>query len=147
MEEWQLIRQKPDTKGRDTYEFLPKVSLNRLIGNREIVQVITAHGCFPAYLHRFKIWDTPLCACGDLGNWYHYLVHCKIHGLPRLRERTERNKLIWNKQVWDNKWVRAKVIKIMRWLQTNTETMLEYHQRNGSPAPPNDSSNDSWGTM
>ena len=43
------------------------------------VQVLSGHGPFPAYLHRFKLADSPSCLCGDsLADTRHFIDHCPI---------------------------------------------------------------------
>lgn len=63
--EWEL-----ETKGRFTYRIMPKISYwnERRYGetNFKINQVFTGHGCFGAYLNRFKIQNHDRCSqCGD----------------------------------------------------------------------------------
>jgi len=61
--EWDLT-----TKGAITKEYFPVVA-DRLSMNINITPnlktIITGHGNIRSYLHRFKIMDTPACACGS----------------------------------------------------------------------------------
>ncbi|GBN95462.1 hypothetical protein AVEN_29592-1 [Araneus ventricosus] len=66
--------------GRTTAEFFPQVSLNPHLYNRRILQILTGHGRFPSYFHRFSIMDHDLCECGQRGDVFHYLSNCPRTG-------------------------------------------------------------------
>lgn len=67
IQRWQA---KWDTsaKGRWTHRLIPRIDswLNRKHGevNYYLTQVLSNHGCFKAYLHRFKYEDSPDCPAG-----------------------------------------------------------------------------------
>jgi len=67
VETWQRERDLI-TKGAITKECFPVVA-DRLSMNINITPnlttIITGHGNIRSYLHRFKIMDTPTCACGS----------------------------------------------------------------------------------
>lgn len=129
MEEWQYIWTH-HADGRITNKFFPEVQVHRLIGDRELAQVYTGHGHFPAYLERFKIWDTDLCACGERGDWLHYLTKCTLHGYKLLRPVTSANDKVWFSQVSTNKYLRQRVRQIVLWLKRNIEDIREFHHQN-----------------
>lgn len=66
--------------GRHLHEFLRTVNDNRLFGNPAINALLTNHGPFMEYLHRFKAGDVvnPLCICGANGNAKHYMFSCPL---------------------------------------------------------------------
>lgn len=85
-ERWNL-----STKGRWTYRLIPKIDswVNRKHGevNYYLTQILSNHGCFRAYLHRFNLDDSPDCpGCGSQEDAEHVLFWC-----PRFEE--ERHEL------------------------------------------------------
>lgn len=69
MIEWQR-RWDSSEKGRWTYRLIPSIEkwINRQHGevNYYLTQLLSGHGCFGAYLYRFKHTDTPDCpVCKD----------------------------------------------------------------------------------
>lgn len=78
---WQTMW-NASTKGRWTYRLIPKVEIwvNRSHGelNYYLTQVISGHGCFRAYLYKFKCDDSPDCsACVAVEeNAEHVLFQC-----------------------------------------------------------------------
>lgn len=89
--EWQ-DRWNLSEKGRWTHRLIPSIEtwVNRKRGeiNFYLTQLLTGHGCFRAYLHRFKLDDTPYCPIckGILENVEHVFFNC-----PRFDE--ERNQM------------------------------------------------------
>lgn len=83
---WQA-RWDASTKGRWTHRLIPKIEpwFKRIHGdaNFRLTQVLSGHGCFPAYLHRFGILDSPNC-------WYcnSILFLYVMLGKPKGREST-----------------------------------------------------------
>ena len=70
LNEWQR-RWDSSEKGRWTYRLIPSIEkwINRGHGetNYYLTQLLSGHGCFGAYLHRFKHTDNPECpACKGL---------------------------------------------------------------------------------
>lgn len=81
LQDWQ--RQWDDaTKGRWTYELIPKVEkwMSRGHGDIDhfITQALTGHGCFNVYLCKIKKLDSPQCSfCGaELNDAKHTLFEC-----------------------------------------------------------------------
>ncbi|CAK1549484.1 unnamed protein product [Leptosia nina] len=72
-----------------TKVFLPTAAaafrvIKRVGLDGEATQVLTGHGGFAAYLHRFKRKDSPVCACGDEDETVpHLLIRCPIHAPER----------------------------------------------------------------
>ncbi|GBM96616.1 hypothetical protein AVEN_202569-1 [Araneus ventricosus] len=51
--------------GRSTHDIVSRVS-NKPIGwNREELMLVTGHGPFPSYLHRFNLRAHDNCSCGE----------------------------------------------------------------------------------
>lgn len=64
IDQWQMLWDA-STKGRWTHRLIPQVDvwLNRKHGevNYYLTQLLSGHGCFRAYLYRFKHDDSPEC--------------------------------------------------------------------------------------
>ena len=71
--EWDLT-----TKGAITKEYFPVVA-DRLSMNINIIPnlttLVTGHGNVRSYLHRFKIMDTPTCACGSSDQTINHVLY------------------------------------------------------------------------
>ncbi|GBN23948.1 hypothetical protein AVEN_255471-1 [Araneus ventricosus] len=50
-------------------EFVPFEDSALLTHNRSLLFFISGHGPFPTYLFRFKIFNSPNCICGGLGDF------------------------------------------------------------------------------
>jgi len=96
---WQ-IQWDNTTKGAATKQFFPIIK-DRLTTKIKLTPnftaIVTAHGKTKAYLHRFKIIESPECPC-DGGN---QTVDHLLYDCPKLQ--TERVKLITNTSNQD-KW-------------------------------------------
>ena len=79
--EWQQ-RWERSLNGRWTYTLIPRVEewLKRRHGEIDffLTQILTNHGCFLEYLHRFKLADSPLCpTCpNEFENAEHVTFYC-----------------------------------------------------------------------
>ncbi|XP_055951697.1 uncharacterized protein LOC129987789 [Argiope bruennichi] len=73
-------------KGRTTSLFLPLVNTRRHLWG-DVVELLSGHGRFPAYLYRFGIVDDDLCSCGEVGDGDHYLLRCPLTSSLRARLR------------------------------------------------------------
>jgi hypothetical protein len=95
---WQ-IQWDHTTKGSTTKQFFPIIK-DRLTTKIKLTSnftaIVTAHGKTKAYLHRFKIIESPECPC-DGGN---QTVDHLIHDCTKLQR--EREKLISNVSKQDN---------------------------------------------
>ncbi|CAH2086508.1 unnamed protein product [Euphydryas editha] len=75
-----------------TRVFLPDaIAAYRIIGKKNVdrfaTQVLTGHGGFSEYLHRFKCKESPSCICdpGCFESVLHVLLDCPAHGYERKR--------------------------------------------------------------
>lgn len=60
----------------DVHRYIPDVKHRLEIRDRGLILALLGHGPFPAYLHRFRLRDSPLCSCGVLGDVGHFLFRC-----------------------------------------------------------------------
>jgi hypothetical protein len=87
--QWQ-ISWSESTKGRWTYRLIPSIEpwLNRRHGEMDyhLTQFFTSHGCFRAYLYRFKHDDSPNCPMcyGTPETAEHVLFEC-----PRFKQERD----------------------------------------------------------
>ncbi|GFX51689.1 RNase H domain-containing protein [Trichonephila clavipes] len=56
--------------------FFNNPNLNILPLSKYLVNFLTNHGPFPAYLRRFNLLSSPNCLCGSPGDANHYVFHC-----------------------------------------------------------------------
>ena len=88
------------TKGLTTKQFLPIVKdrlTNKITLAPNFTAVVTAHGKTKAYLHRFKIIESPDCPCGG-GN---QTVNHLLYDCTKLqREREKLTNSISNQDKW-----------------------------------------------
>ncbi|XP_045504439.1 uncharacterized protein LOC123701072 [Colias croceus] len=90
IQKWQQ-RYESSTTGSVTKAFLPTVSSARRVLKDTtltptLVQVLTGHGGFAAYLHRFNLIDSPSCVCDSSCHEtiWHILFECPRFGGDRL---------------------------------------------------------------
>ncbi len=79
--QWQRMWDSSE-KGRITHRFMPSIAerlkLQHLHPCSHITQVLTGHGNFMQYLHRFKIKDNPYCTtCNVIDDVPHRLFDCQ----------------------------------------------------------------------
>jgi ribonuclease HI len=81
VEKWQS-EWTQSAKGRTTKEFFPEVTERlkmKINFTQNFTTMVTGHGKTKAYLHRFKIIDTPTCPCGTGDQTIdHLLFECKL---------------------------------------------------------------------
>ncbi|GBN69564.1 hypothetical protein AVEN_44601-1 [Araneus ventricosus] len=83
-------------------EFIPSVDYSLVTHSRSLLFFITGHGPFPAYLHRFKILNSPNCVCGSLGDADHFAFDC-IHTQEfHFTKPSLSNKPFWFRSVLKN---------------------------------------------
>lgn len=68
IQKWQARSVDASTMGSVTKAFLPNVRIAKKILNAggitsTHIQILTGHGGFASYLHRFKLKDSPSCVC------------------------------------------------------------------------------------
>ncbi|KOB67904.1 Non-LTR retrotransposon CATS [Operophtera brumata] len=90
IQKWQA-RYDASTTGSVTKVFLPCVrAAKKIINDGDItpthIQILTGHGGFAAYLHRFKLKDSPSCVCDPCceETVWHLLFECPRFGLHRM---------------------------------------------------------------
>ena len=83
MKKWQQGWDKCE-KGCWTKELLPVVTVDRPPPTFAMAQVLSGHGVFVAYLHRFKRRRSPMCACGEGEE----TPLCLLYTSPSPRDRT-----------------------------------------------------------
>jgi len=81
VEKWQR-EWTQSTKGRTTKEFFPEVRERikmKLNITQNFTNMVTGHGKTKAYLHRFKIIETPTCPCAaGVQSTDHRLFECEL---------------------------------------------------------------------
>lgn len=127
-ERWQN-RWDNETKGRWTHELIPNVAAwyNRGHGQMGyyLTQALTGHGCFNAYLEKFKKTNSSQCfRCGDsLDDARHTVFQCPASevgrtnlqaalGGTRLEETNLMQVMLGSEQAWST--VQASITKIMK---------------------------------
>jgi hypothetical protein len=67
-----------NTKGKITKDYFPIVAERmkmKIITTHNLTNMLTGHGNVNAYLHRFKIANTPTCPCGKTDQTIDHLLH------------------------------------------------------------------------
>jgi len=86
---WQHRWDESD-KGRHAYEFIPNIMsriTEKIPITESLCQVITGHGKFKDYLHRFQITESCRCECNEGDETVdHLLYECKLHDAADIRE-------------------------------------------------------------
>ncbi|KAL1116400.1 hypothetical protein AAG570_004874 [Ranatra chinensis] len=83
--QWQE-RWNTSATGLWTKEFFPVVNNKirwKIIKDNDLCQMITGHGDFHAYLHRFGFRDNPACVCGEPETPKHMIDECPRYKLAR----------------------------------------------------------------
>ncbi|GBN39946.1 hypothetical protein AVEN_21779-1 [Araneus ventricosus] len=83
-------------------EFVPIVDSALLTHNRALLFFISGHGPFPAYLFRFKFFNSPNCICGGLGDPDHYAFDCSQTSDFHFTRPAVCNKPAWFKSILNN---------------------------------------------
>lgn len=64
------------TKGRWTWDLVPKVNLNRILSNFYLNQVLSKHGVFPEFQSK-RFGETDICLCNNTtGTLEHIIFEC-----------------------------------------------------------------------
>lgn len=89
LDEWNRRYRSGDTAAV-TKMFLPDAIqsfkiIRKLTPNGRLTQLMTGHGGFSEYLHRFKCKENPSCICepGTIETVQHILLECPVHGIAR----------------------------------------------------------------
>lgn len=117
---WQL-QWDATVKGRWTHRLIPRINvwLNRSHGevNYYLAQMLSGHGCFRAYLHRFKHDDSPECpSCpGANEDAEHVFFEC-----PRFCPQRDELENILKRKIQPETIVAAMLSSETAWNATNT---------------------------
>ncbi|GBM19662.1 hypothetical protein AVEN_199837-1 [Araneus ventricosus] len=102
--------------GRSTHDIVPRVS-NKPVGwNREQLMIVTGHGPFPSYLHRFNLRTHDNCSCEEKGDPMHYARKCRFTLSWHFQTPTVSLKLQWLKNILTNNLSRTRLRLLMRFL-------------------------------
>ncbi|XP_023223128.1 uncharacterized protein LOC111624505 [Centruroides sculpturatus] len=88
--DWQNEWDHADT-GRKTYTYIPSITqrfkANHYTPEAETTQILTGHGNFAAYLHRFGKTNNNICDCDNTSEATeeHFLYNCPKHDNERLQ--------------------------------------------------------------
>ncbi|XP_045781588.1 uncharacterized protein LOC123878461 [Maniola jurtina] len=95
LEKWNDRYRTGETAGVTKIFFPDAVAAYRIIGKMEVdglvTQVLTGHGGFSEYLHRFKCKESPSCVCdpGVSESVLHLLIDCPVHMYERMKLEQE----------------------------------------------------------
>jgi ribonuclease HI len=106
-------------KGRITFEYLPKVTQDRLATHAGVSAALTEHGPFLTYLKRFRCINSSTCVCGEEGSAQHYMFDCSLTVDLHLRRPADAAKSLWADQVLRVKSLFLKLHRLYIWLQSN----------------------------
>ncbi|GBM55300.1 hypothetical protein AVEN_272367-1 [Araneus ventricosus] len=103
IKEWNdYWRQYNSTSGARVREYLEHVSPKFLIHSKFLIFFLSGHGPFPFYLCRFKILDSPLCVCGQVGDADHYTFSCSLTQKFHLVKPADAHKRAWFQNLINN---------------------------------------------
>ena len=95
LDEWNIRYKSGETAGITKIFFPDAVEAYKVVRKLEpdtlLTQMMTGHGGFSEYLHRFKCKDNPSCVCepGKVESVPHILLECPVHSLERLEIETK----------------------------------------------------------
>lgn len=124
MREWQNFWINSD-RGRPTFTYLPRVSDNILFDSPYINCLLTNHGPFPQYLHRFTFINSPLCVCGEMGTAQHYMFDCQLTSNFHFRRPSAQYWEKWSMDLNFSKVLRRRAQLLVTWLQEH-QSDLEF---------------------
>ncbi|GBM68105.1 hypothetical protein AVEN_27844-1 [Araneus ventricosus] len=103
IKEWNdYWRQYNSTSGARVREYLEHVSPKFLTHSKFLIFFLSGHGPFPFYLCRFKILDSPLCVCGQVGDADHYTFSCSLTQKFHLVKPADAHKRAWFQNLINN---------------------------------------------
>ncbi|GBN43178.1 Putative protein in type-1 retrotransposable element R1DM [Araneus ventricosus] len=103
IKEWNdCWRQYNSTIGARVREYVEHVSPKFLIHSKFLIFFLSGHGPFPFYLCRFKILDSPLCVCGQVGDADHYTFSCSLTQKFHLVKPADAHKRAWFQNLINN---------------------------------------------
>lgn len=89
--------------GRHLFSLIPTVRRFHWDFPPQLVQFLTGHGSFPAFLHQIGRLDTPDCVCGSLGDGFHYLFSCGVYTPSGLGLPSDVNQEMWLRKLPSNR--------------------------------------------
>ncbi|GBM77600.1 hypothetical protein AVEN_123129-1 [Araneus ventricosus] len=111
--------------GRSTHEIVPRVS-NKPVGwNREEIMLVTGHGPFPSYRHRYNLRTHDNCSCGEKGDPIHYATKCRFTLAWHFQTPTVSLKLQWLKNILTNNLSRTRLRLLMRFICDENNLIVE----------------------
>ncbi|GBN18057.1 hypothetical protein AVEN_231874-2-1, partial [Araneus ventricosus] len=111
--------------GRSTHDIVPRVS-NKPVGwNREEQMIVTGHGPFPSYLHRFNLGTRDNCSCGEKGVPMHCTTKCRFTLSWHFQIPTVSFKLQWLKNILTNYLSRTRLRLLMRFICDENNLIVE----------------------
>ncbi|GBN66811.1 hypothetical protein AVEN_109198-1 [Araneus ventricosus] len=111
--------------GRSTHDIVPRVS-NKPVGwNREELMIVTGHGPFPSYLHRFNLRTRDNCSCGEKGVPKHCTTKCRFTLSWHFQIPTVSFKLQWLKNIFTNYLSRTRLRLLMRFICDENNLIVE----------------------
>lgn len=113
------------TTGRLLYGVLETVSTGRLFGNSSVNALLTNHGPFPEYLHRFQVrgFTTQLCVCGRSGNAEHYMFDCPITKAYHFRKPSQLAATKWAESINNTPALTARATSLIHMLISQQEAI------------------------
>ncbi|GBM54092.1 hypothetical protein AVEN_247706-1 [Araneus ventricosus] len=100
--------------GARARDFIDKVDFNFLITNKFFIFFLCGHGPFPFYLNRFKLLDSPLCICGEVGDADHYVFSCSLTKDFHLCRPADAHKKAWFRNLLHNRQAVTKISEAFR---------------------------------
>ncbi|GBM71098.1 hypothetical protein AVEN_146310-1 [Araneus ventricosus] len=92
--------------------------------------LISGHGPFPSYLHRFKFLDSPHCICGMLGDADHYIFSCSLTKEFHLIKPADEHEKAWFNNLLTNKQSVTKTEAAFRTSRNICDTLTQERDRN-----------------
>ncbi|GBN44732.1 hypothetical protein AVEN_113120-1 [Araneus ventricosus] len=93
--------------------------LNKWI--RENVIFFSQHGPFPAYLKRFRLYDSDYCRSGGIGTALHYATECIYTMSWHMRKPAPNFEQEWLKRVANSLVSRHKIRMIVKFISENRD--------------------------
>ncbi|GBN69699.1 hypothetical protein AVEN_192683-1 [Araneus ventricosus] len=90
------------TTGRIVHDVIPTVKQRLTPWKREDFLFFTGHGPFGQFRKRFRLLQSPNCACGMYGSPIHYVTECHLTSSWHLKKPAPQNETLWYKSVAAN---------------------------------------------
>ncbi|GBN96432.1 Putative protein in type-1 retrotransposable element R1DM [Araneus ventricosus] len=109
------------TTGRIVHDVIPEVKQRLTQWRREDYIFFTGHGPFGQFRKRFRLLQTPNCACGMYGSPLHYVTECVLTSSWHLKKPAPQFQKQWYKQVAANAQSRHRIHQIIGHIHNNSE--------------------------